>query len=196
MANKGFAYGLSAAVAAKIESKRDAATEAKVLRWIEEIVGEKMDSEKKYEENLKDGVFLCKLMNTIKPKAIKDVSKSAMPFKQMENIQKFLTAATKYGVLASDLFQTVDLYQASNIPAVTQGIMALGSICQDKPEWDENSESYKGWPKIGAKPAHEHKREFDEQTIAEGKKIIGIQAGSNKLASQSGQNFGGRRQVS
>jgi len=128
MANKGFAYGLSAKVAAKIESKRDPAMEGKVVNWIETIIGEKFDKSKNYEENLKDGVILCKLMNAIKPKAIKDISKSNMPFKQMENIQKFLTAATKYGVLVNDLFQTVDLYQATNIPAVTQGITALGSV--------------------------------------------------------------------
>ena len=46
----------------------------------------------------------------------------------MENITNFLTSATKYGVVVTDLFQTVDLFQASNIPAVTQGIMALASL--------------------------------------------------------------------
>lgn len=196
MANKGFAYGLSAAVAAKIESKRDSQTENQVLDWIEAITGETLDRLEKYEEILHDGTVLCKLMNAIKPKSIKNISTSKMPFKQMENITNFLTAATKYGVLVGDLFQTVDLYQATNIPAVTQAIMALGTVCQDKPEWDESSDKYKGWPKIGAKPSHENKREFDDKTIVEGKKMIGMQAGTNKLASQSGQNFGGRRQVS
>jgi len=70
------------------------------------------------------------------------------------------------------------------------------SQCYTKEEFDESSDKYKGWPTLGPKPSHENKREFNEQTLAEGKKIIGIQAGTNKLASQSGQSFGVRRQVS
>ena len=46
----------------------------------------------------------------------------------MENINNFLTSIEKYGVLKGDLFQTVDLYEASNIPAVTATLFALGRI--------------------------------------------------------------------
>ena len=41
-----------------------------------------------------------------------------MAFKLMENISNFLEAATRYGVAKTDLFQTVDLYEAENIPQV------------------------------------------------------------------------------
>lgn len=34
-----------------------------------------------------------------------------MVFKQMENISQFLTAAEKYGIKQSDMFQTVDLFE-------------------------------------------------------------------------------------
>lgn len=44
----------------QIESKRDRATENEVTEWIEAIIEEKFDPEKNYEENLKDGVILCK----------------------------------------------------------------------------------------------------------------------------------------
>lgn len=38
-------------------------------------------------------------------------------------------------------------------------------------------------------------REFTEEQLQEGKKIIGLQAGSNKGASQAGQSFGATRQI-
>jgi hypothetical protein len=37
---------------------------------------------------------------------------------QMENISKFLDVALALGVAKTDLFQTVDLYEATNIPGV------------------------------------------------------------------------------
>jgi transgelin len=48
---------------------------------------------------------------------------------------------------------------------------------------------------LGPKPAEENKREFDEDTIAAGKAIIGLQAGTNKGASQAGQNMGAGRKI-
>ena len=48
-----------------------------------------------------------------------------MAFIQMENISKFLGACEKYGVAKTDLFQTVDLYEGQNMPAVLTGLMAL-----------------------------------------------------------------------
>jgi hypothetical protein len=50
-------------------------------------------------------------------------------------------------------------------------------------------------PHLGPKPAEENKREFDEETIAAGKAVIGLQAGTNKGASQAGQSFGAGRHI-
>ena len=36
----------------------------------------------------------------------------------MENIANFLEACTNYGISKENLFQTVDLYEAANIPRV------------------------------------------------------------------------------
>ena len=46
------------------------------------------------------------------------INTGKMAFKLMENISNFLGAATRYGVAKTDLFQTVDLYEAENIPQV------------------------------------------------------------------------------
>lgn len=37
-------------------------------------------------ETLKDGVLLCKLVNTLKPGTVKKINESKMAFKCMENI--------------------------------------------------------------------------------------------------------------
>lgn len=38
-----------------------------------------------------------------------------MAFKQMEQISMFLKAAESYGVIKTDMFQTVDLYESKKI---------------------------------------------------------------------------------
>ncbi|KAI7697845.1 Muscle-specific protein 20, partial [Sarcoptes scabiei] len=111
-------YGIQAAVAAKTASKRSPNVEQSLLAWIFEVVGEKVPEGVAYEEVLKDGVVLCKLMNKIKPGAIDK-------------------AAQEYGVSHDQLFRTVDLFEKKNIPEVTAGIINLARVaCSD--------ENYKG----------------------------------------------------
>ena len=50
-------------------------------------------------------------------------------------------------------------------------------------------------PCLGPKIAEENKRNFTEEQLCEGKKHIGLQMGTNKLASQAGEHFGRARQV-
>ena len=45
-----------------------------------------------------------------RPLGFQPVSASAMPFKQMENINSYTDACRRLGVPESDLFDTVDLY--------------------------------------------------------------------------------------
>ena len=49
-----------------------------------------------------------------------------MAFKMMENIGMFLQAVEEYGVAKTDLFQTVDLYEKTNMGQVVDTIHALG----------------------------------------------------------------------
>ena len=50
-------------------------------------------------------------------------------------------------------------------------------------------------PTLGPKEASENSREFSEEQMKAGEGIIGLQAGSNKVASQAGQNFGKTRAI-
>ena len=69
---------------------------------------------------------------------------------------------------------------------VVNGIIALGRKAGSK-----------GFsPAIGPKEATENKREFSEEKMLEGKKVIGLQMGSNKGASQAGATpYGLGRQI-
>ena len=52
-----------------------------------------------------------------------------------------------------------------------------------------------GMPGIGPKEAEENKREFTDEQMRAGDGLIGLQMGSNKGATQAGQNFGKTRAV-
>lgn len=57
---------------------------------------------------------LCRLINSLHPRGQAPVAKiqaSVMAFKQMEQISQFLQAAERYGIAATDIFQTVDLWE-------------------------------------------------------------------------------------
>ncbi|EUB57026.1 Myophilin [Echinococcus granulosus] len=180
--------GLSYQVKKKLEGKRDKDQENEALEWIEALTGLKLDRSKLYEDILKDGTVLCKLMNSIKPGCIKKINENAtMPFKIMENISAFLEAMKGYGVPVADLFQTVDLFEKKDIAQVTRTLFALGRTCQTHPE-------YSG-PVLGPKLATENKREFTEQQLREGQNVVSLQYGSNKGASQAGINMGKQRMI-
>lgn len=77
--------------------------------WVETIVGEPLPAGDPIGV-LKDGVALCRVVNTIQPKSA-TFKVSKMPFVQMENISAFLRACEKFGVEQHELFETVDLYE-------------------------------------------------------------------------------------
>lgn len=79
-----------------------------------------------YEEVLKDGQVLCRLINKIKPGSVAKVNESGGQFKMMENINNFQKALKGYGVPDIDVFQTVDLFEKKDISQVTNTIFAIG----------------------------------------------------------------------
>jgi len=194
MANRPKGYGMTAELANKKAAKFDADLANEALQWIQEVLskaGESFDAPlinepKDVVTPLKDGVVLCKLMNAIKPGSVKKINDSKMAFKQMENTNNFLDGCEKIGCNKLDLFQTVDLYEGQNVPQVINGIFALGRKAR--------SIGYAG-PHLGPEEATENKREFTEEQLRAGESVIGLQAGSNKGASQAGQNFGKTRAI-
>jgi hypothetical protein len=74
--------------------------------WIEAVLGKGL-GESSLQEELKDGVVLCNLMNAIKPDSCSKPSSSKMPFKQMENVAAYLTACKDLGLRPFEMFMTV-----------------------------------------------------------------------------------------
>lgn len=74
----------------QINSKYSDELAAECLEWVKEITGEPInvsgDMDNFYEV-LKDGVLLCKLVNTIQAGSVKKINDSKMAFKCMENIK-------------------------------------------------------------------------------------------------------------
>lgn len=178
---------LERAVRAKIASKRDPQQDKEAQAFIEAVLGKKFPAGVAYEDYLRDGTVLCELINKIKPGSVNKINYSGGDFKMMENINKFQAALKAYGVADLDVFQTVDLWEKKDIGQVTTTLFSLGRETYRHPEW-------KG-PYLGPKPSDECKREFSEDVLNAGQSIIGLQAGSNKGATQSGQNMGASRKI-
>jgi len=196
MATRPKGYGMTAELAKKKEAKFDTDLANEALQWMKLVLAEKGHKFKFNYANypkdvvaaLKSGIALCKLIKAIDPDSTITWNESEMVFKQMENIGKFLSACEQLGIKKIDLFQTVDLYEGGNIPQVINGIFALGRTSRSR------KTEYEG-PTLGPKEATENKREFSEEQLRAGESVIGLQAGSNKGASQAGQNFGKTRAI-
>jgi len=197
MANRPKGYGMTAELAKKKAAKFDADLANEAIGWMVEVLElgqidaslisqlKEVSTEKDVQVPLKNGVLLCHLVNVIKPGSVKKINTNNMAFKQMENIGNFLAACESVGCLKVDLFQTVDLYESNNIPQVINGIFALGRKVQ----------SFFNGPRLGPEESTQNVREFTEDQLRAGEGVIGLQAGSNKGASQAGQNFGKTRAI-
>jgi transgelin len=123
-------------------------------------------------------------MNKLVPGKIPKINTGNFAFKLMENINYFCSACKDYGLYDSELFQTVDLWDGENIHQVCICLQALGRKAQKN-----------GLVGFGPKEATKNERTFTQEQINEGKKHTSLQYGTNKLANQSGQNFGNSRHI-
>jgi len=206
MANKQRGFGLTAELNKKKAAKFDADRANEALEWLKEVLkhGDSGDADidtlvevatmDDVCKVLKDGRVLCKVMNILYPGTVKKINKidnPSSPFKiskENENIANFLKGCEdKAGCQKVDLFQSVDLYEANNIPSVIDALYSLGR----KIHHHENQDI----PALGPKEADENTREFTQEQIDAGKNVIGLQMGTNKCASQAGQNFGKTRAI-
>jgi len=115
---------LDSDIKSKQAAKYDMASEEKVRAFIESILGIKLGSD--LGDDLKDGMILCNLINTLRPGVVTGHKKSTMAFTQMENISKFLKGLNTFGFKASDQFMTVDLFEKKNMGAVVDTLLMLG----------------------------------------------------------------------
>jgi hypothetical protein len=72
-----------------------------IKEWIQKVLNETLGSSPDEElySILRDGIILCRLMNTIKPGSItKEPSKTTVAFKMMEHVSWFTQACSEYGV--------------------------------------------------------------------------------------------------
>ncbi|GFR84561.1 transgelin [Elysia marginata] len=189
MANRPKGFGMTREIGMKIQNKYDPNLEHEARSWMEAVLeepiggGSGMDN---FHAVLKDGTILCRLVNKIKPDSVKKINASKMPFHQMENIGKFLSACEDMGIHKHDMFQTADLFDKTNMPQVVNGIFALGRKAPKV--------GYTG-PTLGPKESDFAPREFTEEMLNAGQSVIGLQMGSNKGASQAGMNFGKTRSI-
>ncbi|EDS31402.1 calponin/transgelin [Culex quinquefasciatus] len=170
-----------------VAGKRDKDQEREAQHWIETLLGEKFTAGFAYEDCLRDGILLCRLMNRLSPGIVPKINTSGGDYKMMDNISQFQKACIKYGVADVDLFQTTDLWDKKNVALVTTTIFAVGRACYRHPE-------FRG-PYLGPRPSEENRREFTEEQLRAGEGLIGLQAGSNKGATQAGLNFGATRKI-
>ncbi|TMW46965.1 hypothetical protein DOY81_007955, partial [Sarcophaga bullata] len=152
---------------------RNKEQEQEVLNWVFEVLGEKVPAGN-YEDILKDGVVLCKLINKLAPGSVKKIQERGTNFQLMENIQRFQAAIKKYGVPEEEIFQTADLFERRNIPQVTLCLYSLGRTTQHHPEFNG--------PTLGPKMAEKNERTFTEEQLRAHNAELNLQMGYNKGA--------------
>jgi len=129
---------------------------AEAQKWIETIMGVKF---KDFFEEIKDGVILCELCNTIKPGSCPEgkFKKSSVAFVCRTNIQIYLDGCGKIGVPKIDCFETRDLYDGQRLDAVVNNIYALSAASR-------NINTFNG-PYIGVSYAQKKSTQFYTRTI-------------------------------
>jgi len=195
MASRPRGYGLTAEIKGKIAAKYEVDKEQEARLWMQDVLGEPLSAEvsdgealgpDRFHAALKDGILLCKLADQIIGPGKVKFNTMKVPFKQMENINNFLTACEKYGVAKTDLFQTVDLFENQNMWQVVLAIFALGRKAQ--------ANGFSG-PALGPRESQRNTREFTEEQLKAGQGVIGLQMGTNQCASQKGMSFGNVRHI-
>lgn len=198
--------GLGRESQTRVDASFDAEEAKRILYWIRDLTGQNFpieDSNERYKvmenfyKTLKDGRLLCYLVNTFLPDELKLDFKSRtfqstnnLAFeaaRERERIELFIIKAQELGVPEQDTFQTDCLYERTNLPKVCACIRSLGTEVESRP-------SYTGqrvWPrKSEANP-----RNFSEETLRASERVISLQYGTNKGATQAGMNFGKKRMI-
>jgi hypothetical protein len=163
-------YGIDRELAAKQKAKYDPGQEQEARLWIEQVTGDQLPANEDFIDTLRSGVVLVKLLNKILPpdQAVK-FNDSKLPFKQMENINRFLDGAQRIiQCPANDLFQTVDLYEQKN---PTQVLTALFSFARYAASYREKHGLPALAATLGPKLADKRSVNFSNEQMNAGKFI-------------------------
>lgn len=74
----------------QVAGKRETDQELEAQQWIEQVVGERFPPGVPYEDVLRDGIFLCKLMNKLQPGIITKINVSGGDYKFMDNLSQYV----------------------------------------------------------------------------------------------------------
>lgn len=169
-------------------SKFSAEAGEEVREWIGQVLGEPVPAGDIFDV-LKDGILLCRVVNTIEPGIAKSKA-SGMPFVQMENIAAFLRACDKIGVPHHELFETVDLFERQNTFQVITTLRSLSRHAHNK-----NEQIPVLGPKLNKNAASSSPRQFNPQNIpAWNTRQYGFLGGASQ--SSEGVVIGGTRNIS
>lgn len=128
--DKSKALTAATASVAGVSAEQDVADLRAAKEWIETVTGTPFPPSGDLWEATKNGVLLCKLVNTIRAGAVAKVNKPGAPFKEMENLSHFISACKSLGVRESDTFRPPDLYEkrVSYPKAIINCIHALSKV--------------------------------------------------------------------
>lgn len=107
---------------------------AESRNWIEAVVGQKFPSDD-FQQSLKNGVFLCKLINQIQPNIVKKINTANSDFAQRENLSLFIKAAKELGLRDTQVFDTNDLFESKRIRNVAIALYWLGRAARGIPTY-------------------------------------------------------------
>jgi len=121
------AAGDMVAIRGKIAGRYDPEVEREIIDWFKKLINIDLEpGMRNLEKQLRNGQDVVKLAKVIQqgtPNCPEKAKKMPLkpntlqaPFKQMENIQQFLTFCQNYGVPKTGLCQTVDLFEGTNMP--------------------------------------------------------------------------------
>jgi len=163
-------YGFDAELFLKMENKRDRVWERSILEWVQTCIGEPLADLDDVWTSCKSGVVLCKLVNVLKPNTIKKYSVAKLSaLVERDNIDLFLQACWKFGIPASDMFNSGDLHSRK---AITQVYQCLFALSQAAPSLGWKGPTIR--PQVAAEKKAQPAKRFE--TVAAGPKTTHVDA--------------------
>ncbi|KAF2072068.1 hypothetical protein CYY_006610 [Polysphondylium violaceum] len=145
------------------------------IKWIENVLECKIETNKDFIETLQDGVLICKVMQTISPRLMPRISipdpntpQRTILFKYSENVSFFIQACTDMGVPRHKRFALSDLVHSSNsspsytnMKRIIECLESVSKIANSDPQYEFSIE----WPEID-------QEEFSEEEIHQAEKLL------------------------